>query len=230
MVFEAARDDVHEQLDDRLHGSLHLVKQHEPNDNGSLVVEAERVEQRLVINKSREQRKQVKHVHLVDGKQLGGVALAPVTELMGQHRLDFLVGALFEKRVEDDNLLFPWKSREVGIAVRAPLAPVDDLQLRKRKLELVRKSVDCVLQRARLERSELVENRNDPDRVDSNEKYGHNQGKDPYIVKKALAGSLDNPERRAADWSAESNHKTLRLNLVHDPKLHRHLVEAEFLF
>jgi len=76
----------------------------------------------------------------------------PVPKLVRQNSLDFLFRALLQQCVVDDDLLLanPGESGEVGVAVGAAFAAINDLQLCKREVEFGRKSLDRLLELARL--------------------------------------------------------------------------------
>lgn len=152
----------------------------------------------------------------------------PVTELVTQNSLDLLLGALLEKCIEDDNLLLadPWQSSEVGIAVRAALAAVNDLQFGERELELRGECLDRVLELAGLERLELVEERHDEDRVDGHAENLYCQHEDPEVVEKVLARLPDDGKECAANGNAKGEPESLTLDHVRDPSVDGHLVEA----
>ena len=63
-----------------------------------------------------------------DRQQLRRVPHAPVTELVREDGLDFLCLALVDEGVVDDDLLLPGQAGEVGVAVGAALAAVDDVE------------------------------------------------------------------------------------------------------
>ena len=152
----------------------------------------------------------------------------PVTKLVAQDSLDLLVRALVQQRVEDDNLLLadPRQSGEVGVAVCAAFAAIDDLQFRKRKVELRGERFDRVLELAGLKGLELVEQRDDENRVDGHAEYLHGQHKDPQVVEEVLAGLPNDGEERAANGNTKSETESLALDHVRDPRVDCHLVEA----
>lgn len=164
-------------------------------------------------------------------QEAGGVVHLPVTKLVTQDSLDFLVRALLEQGVEDDNLLLanPRQSSEVRIAVGTALATVDDLQLREREFELRRKRFDRVLELAGLERLKLVEQWHDEDGVDGHAQNLDSQHEDPQVVEEVLARLPDDGQEGAANGNTERKTESLALDHVRDPGAHRHLVEAVLL-
>lgn len=70
LELELAREHVHEQLDDGVHGRQGVGEEDEADDDGVRVVEAERGVQRPVVDEDGEQAEDVKQVGL---KQLAGV-------------------------------------------------------------------------------------------------------------------------------------------------------------
>ena len=136
---------------------------------------------------------------LRDGQLFCGMPHFPVAQLMRQHGYHLLLLALLDQRVEQDNLLLPRQTREVGIAVRAPFAPVDDLQLAERELEVLRERIDGGLEVARLQGSEFIEKRDDHDGIDCDDEELHGKRKDVEVQKKFVAGLLDDGKKCAAD-------------------------------
>lgn len=59
---------------------------------------------------------------------------APVTKFVGEYGNDLLLGALLNKSIVDDDMLLPGETKEIGIAVSAALATINDVQLVKREL------------------------------------------------------------------------------------------------
>lgn len=137
--------------------------------------------------------------YLVDAKQLRGVPLLPVAQLVRQHGDDLLGLALLNQRVVDDNVLLPRQAEEVRVAVGAALAPVDDVQLVQRELEALRQGLDAVLELALLERRQLVEEREDGDGVDCDHEDLQAGGECPEVEEELVAGALDDCEEAGQD-------------------------------
>lgn len=96
------------------------------------------------------------------------MAQRPVTKLMSEDRNDLLRLGLLNQSVVDDDVLLPWKAKEVGIAVGTALTSIDNVELLEGELELRGQSLNTGLQLAWLQRRKLVEQWEDGDRVDSN--------------------------------------------------------------
>jgi hypothetical protein len=194
-------------------------------------VEPEALVQRPVVDEDGEKREYIEQLRLPNEQKPRCVIHLPMPELVCQHSLDLLLCALLQQRVEDDNLLLanPRKSSEVGVAVGAALAAVDDLQLRQRKLELRSQRLDTVLERSRLQWLELVEQRRNQDRVDGHGRDLHHEHEHPQVVEEVLPRLVDDGEEGAANWNAESKRESLALDHVREPELDRHLVEAKLL-
>jgi hypothetical protein len=60
----ATAEDVHQELDDGVHGAEDIREEEEPNDDGMLLVEAKVGIERVVVDKDREQREDVEKVDL----------------------------------------------------------------------------------------------------------------------------------------------------------------------
>jgi hypothetical protein len=64
LELELAADNVHKQVDDKIHGSKSIGEEDEADDNGVLLEETERRVQRVVIDKDREEKEDVERVSL----------------------------------------------------------------------------------------------------------------------------------------------------------------------
>lgn len=60
---------------------------------------------------------------------------APVTELVGENSDNLLGLALLDEGVVDDNVLLPWETEKVGVAVSAALASINDVEFLEREVE-----------------------------------------------------------------------------------------------
>lgn len=214
-------------------------------------MEPECLIQRLVVHKGREKSKDVEHVELLSSplgafcilcnttmkigtylsnpEQLRSVAEAPVTKFVAQDRNNLLRLTLLNQRVVDDDVLLPRQPVEVRIAVRAPLAAIDDVKLMQREVEPARKVLDAGLEVAGLQRGELVEQRQDGDRVDGDGEDLDEDAEEPQVVEERVARLLDDLEHGADDGCAQHDAQHLALQDVRHPQLHRLLVEAELL-
>lgn len=64
LELKLAADDVHKQVDDKVHRSKGIREEDEANDNGVLLEEAERGVQRVVVDEDREEEEDVESVSL----------------------------------------------------------------------------------------------------------------------------------------------------------------------
>ena len=183
----------------------------------------------MVVDEDGEESEHVEQVHLRDEKQLGRVSHLPVTQLVSKNSLDLLSVGLLNQSIVDDNLLLPGQSGEVGIAVSTTLAAIDDLQLGKGEFETLSKSFDGDLERAGFERSKLVEQRDDDDRVDSDGEELDTESEQPKIIEELVTSLLDDLQESPAERNTECNRKRLSLEQVGDPQTDSLLVEAELL-
>lgn len=90
---------------------------------------------------------------------------APVTKLVCENSHDLLGFTLLNEGVVDDNVLLPWQTEEVGIAVGASLASINDVELLEREVEALSQPFDAGLECSRVQRRELVEQWQDGDGV-----------------------------------------------------------------
>lgn len=101
--------------------------------------------------------------------------------------------------------------------MRAPLAPIDDLQFRQWELESCGQRLDAILERAGFKRRELVEERDDEDGVDCDCEHGDGEGEEPQVKEEAVARLLDDLEECVAERDTEGHGKGLALDHVRDP-------------
>lgn len=148
---------------------------------------------------------------------------------MTEHGDNLFGFALLDQRIVDDNVLFPWKSVEVGIAVGTALAAVNNVQLMERELKTLRQIFDAGLQSTGFERRQLVEQGQDDDRVDGDGEDLDEHAKQPQIVEERVAGLLDDLEHGADNRRTQHDPQHLALEQVRDPQLQRLFVETEFL-
>lgn len=167
--------------------------------------------------------------YLRDTEQPGSVAQAPVSQLVCQDSSYLLSFTLFNQGIVDDNVLLPGQTEKVGVAVRASLATINDIQLRKRELELGSQRLHRRLQFAGFQRSELVEQRCDKDGPDGDHKHLKTSAKEPQVVEELLARLLDDCEETSKNWRGQDNGEAERLDTIRDEELRSLLVETEFL-
>lgn len=143
---------------------------------------------------------------------------------------DNLIGlALFNQSVVDDDVLFPRQTKEVGIAVGAALATVDNIQFLKGEFQLPSEVLNTGLEYTRLQRRQLVEQRQDRNRIDSDGKDLDEHTKEPEVIEERVTSFLDNLEHRADNRRSQDNTQHLTLQQVRSPELQRLLVEPELL-
>lgn len=164
-----------------------------------------------------------------DAEEFGGVAFAPVAQLVGEDGFDFGDGGLFDQGVVDDDLLLPGQTREVGVAVRASLAAVDDVEFCERELEALGQGFHLLLEGPGLEGGEFIEERYDEDGIDSYRGELDDKSKSPEPEEELIAGLLDDFEEGRAERDAEGEAERLAFEQVRDVEGEGLFVEAEFL-
>lgn len=157
------------------------------------------------------------------------MAQTPVTELVAQDGDHLLWLALLQQGIINDNVLLPGQTIEVSITVGTALAAIDDVQLRKRELELLGKVLDTSLDLTRLQRGQLVEQGQNHNGVDSDGEHLNEDTEEPKIVEERVTSLLDNLEHGADNWSSQNYTQHLSLEHVRDPELEGLLVETELL-
>lgn len=227
--FELPAEDVHQQLHNGIHRGQRVREEKESNHNRLFLEETERLVQGLVVHKRREQREDVEHVCLSNQKQLGSVVQAPVAELMAQDSNHLIRLALLDQSIIDHNVLLPRQSIEVGIAMSTALAAIDNIQGMEREVQFLSKRLDPSLQLTRLKGRELVEQRQDNDRVDGDGKDLDEDSEQPEIVEERVPSPLDDLHHGADKRSTQHNAQSLTLQHVRNPELDSLLVEPEFL-
>ena len=148
---------------------------------------------------------------------------------MREHSDDLARLALLNERVVDDDVLLPRQAKEIRVAVSATLAPVDDVQLVQRELQALRQRLGALLELALVEGGQLVEQRQDGDRIDGDHEYLQTGGEDPEVEEKLVARALDDSEEPGEDRGREDEGEQVGLDEVGDEQLGRLLVEAVFL-
>lgn len=168
--------------------------------------------------------------YLRDAEKLGGVTQAPVAEFVGQHSDNLLFLALLDQGVVDDDVLLPGQTEEIGIAVGAALAAVDDVQLVKRELELLGELLDIRLELALVQGRELVKQRQNGDGVDGNHKDLQASAEHPEVVEELATSLLDDGQEAGQNRGSQDNGQKVALDQIRNKQLGSLLVEAEFLF
>lgn len=153
----------------------------------------------------------------------------PVTQLVCKNGNNLLGLALFDQGIVDDNVLLPGHAEEVGVAVGAALAAINDVQLGEGELELLGQILNAALELTLLKGRELVEQRQNEDRVDGDHDNLETSDKNPEIVEELVSSLLHDSQKASEDRRREDKGQEERLDLVGNPKLGRRLVETELL-
>lgn len=167
--------------------------------------------------------------YLGNTEQLGGMAKAPVAKLVAQDSNNLLGLGLFDQGIVNNNVLLPWQTVEVSIAVSAALAAVDDVQLRERELELLSQVLNTSLEFTGLQRRQLVEQRQNRNRIDGNGEDLEEDTEQPEVVVERSVKLLNDLENSSDDGCSQNNSKHLTLEHIRKPKLECLLVETELL-
>jgi len=224
-----AAQDVHQKLHNSIHGGKGIREQEEANHDRLLLNETERLVHRLVVDEDGEEGKDVEHVELRNTEELGGVAQAPVTKFVAQNGDNLLGLALLKQGIVDDNVLLPWQTVEVGVAVSAALATVDNVELRERELQLLSQVLDTGLDVTRFQGRKLVEQGQDNDGIDGDSEDLNEDTEEPQVVEERVASSLNDLENSADDGSSEDNSEHLTLEHIRNPETECLLVETKLL-
>lgn len=153
-----------------------------------------------------------------------------MSQFVRQNGSHFFGLALLNQGIVDYNVLLPWQTKEIGVAVRASFAPVDNIQLGEGKLELRSQCLDRRLEFASFQWGELVEQRCDEDGPNSDHEHLETSAEEPQVVEKLLARLLDNGEEGSEDWRGQNNSKAEGLDSIRNEELRGLFVEAELLF
>lgn len=167
--------------------------------------------------------------YLRNAEQTGSVAQAPVAQLVGQNSGDFLRVALLNQSVVDNDVLLPGHAKEVGIAVCASLAAVNDEQLSQGEFELGREPFNLSLQITGFQRSKFVEQGRDDNGPYSDHENLKTSTEHPEVVEELLAGLLDDREEGSQNRRGQDNSQAHGLDLVRNVELRGLLVETELL-
>lgn len=133
------------------------------------------------------------------------MAQAPVTKLVAQNCNDLLRFTLLDKGVIYNNVLFPREAVEVGIAVSTPFATINDVQLLKGEVQLLRQILNSSLEFARFQGRELVEQRQDHNRIDGDSEDLDKDTEEPQVVKERVARLLNDLEHSTDDRATQNN-------------------------
>lgn len=152
-----------------------------------------------------------------------------MAKLMAKHSNNLLGLCLLDQSIVDDNVLLPWQTVEVGIAVGTALAPVNDMQLGEREFESLGQVLDTSLEFTGLKGRKLVEQRQNRNRVDSNGEDLEEDTEEPEVVVERAVKLLHDLKNGTDNGSSQNNSKHLTLEHIRNPKLSRLLVETELL-
>ena len=224
-----AGENVHHELDQGIHWCQSVGKQNESDDDWADTVKAKGLVKGTVVDEDGEQAEDVEEVSLGNSEKTGGVTQRPVTKLVCENCNDLLWLGLLNQSIVDDNVLLPWETKEVSIAVGTALASVDNVELLERELELGSQGLDTRLQLAWLQRRKLIEQWQDGDWIDGNHEDLESGAKSPQVEEEAVSGLLDDLEEGGENWRSKSEGKHLRLGKVGREELWSLLVEAELL-
>ena len=153
--------------------------------------------------------------YLRNPKQFGGVAFFPVSQFVAEYGGNLFGVALFNQGIVYDNVLAPGKAIEVGVAVCAPLRPVDDIEVFQRELEPSGKCFDLIPQISRFQGSKLVEHWQNDERVNSDHEGLNEQHEHPCIVEEVETEVLYNLQKPGEDWASENGNEELSLDKIH---------------
>lgn len=154
---------------------------------------------------------------------------APVAELVCENCHDLLGLALLDEGVVDDDVLLPWQTKEVGVAVCASLASINNVELLEGEVEALSQALDAGLKCTRIQRRELVEEWQDGDGVDGDHENLEGGAEEPEVVEELVARLLDDLEEPGEDGRGKDECQHLRFQDVGNEELGCLLVEAELL-
>ena len=87
-----------------------------------------------------------RRVYLRDGEELGSMRQTPVTQLMTEDCNNFLRFALLDEGIVNDNMLLPWQTKEICVAVCTSLASINDIETLEREFQTLRQCFDSRFQ------------------------------------------------------------------------------------
>jgi len=157
------------------------------------------------------------------------MAQAPVSEFVGKNGNNLLGLALLNQSVIDDDMLLPGQSKEIGVAMRAALAAVDDVQLMQREVQLLGETLDISLKLAFLQGRQLVEQGQNSNGIDGNHEDLESSAEHPEIVKELAASLLDDGQETGQDGRGEDKGNQIGLDHIGDEELRCLLVEPKLL-
>lgn len=149
---------------------------------------------------------------------------------MSENSYDLLRFTLFNQGVVDNNVLLPWETEKVGIAVCASLASINDVQRFERKLESGGQCFNAGLKFARLEWGQLVEQRENEHGVNGNGEKLDDNTEQPQIVEEACTSDLNDLQEGAQQRDTQRDRQGLTLHHICQPEFDRLFVKTEFFF
>lgn len=123
----------------------------------------------------------------------------PVTKFVCKNSYNLFCLALLNQGVVNDNVLLPRHAKEIRVTMSTSLATVNNMELMKREFESTSKCFHASLQITRLERSELIEQREDRDRVNGNHEDLQTSSEHPEIVEEFVSGLLNDRQETGKD-------------------------------
>jgi len=132
-----------------------------------------------------------------------------MTQLVGKHGNDLIDLALLDQGVVDDNLLAPGQSVEVSIAVGTALGTVDNVKVLQGEVEPGGQCFNLGLELSILKRSELVEQRQDEDRVDGDQEGLHSKDEQPKVVEEVATKVANDLQETSKNWRTEASDQKL---------------------
>ena len=141
----------------------------------------------------------------------------PVTQFVRKNCNNLLGLALLDQGIVDDNVLLPGHAKEVGVAVGAALAAINDVQLGERELELLGQVLDAALELALLKGRELVEQGQNEDGVDGDHDHLETSDENPEIVEELVSSLLHDSQKSGEDRRRKHKGQEEGLNLVGNP-------------
>ena len=154
----------------------------------------------------------------------------PVAELVRKNRNNLLGLALLDQSVKEDNVLFPGHSEEISIAVSAPLAAINHMQLGQGELELSSQGLNACLELAFLQRRELVEKGENRNGINGNHENLHGGSEHPEIEEELISRLLDDSEESRQKRGDHYDSQEVGLDYIRDEQFGSLLVETELLF
>lgn len=164
-----------------------------------------------------------------DAENLGRVAQLPVAELMSKDGDYLVILALLDQRIIDDDVLLPRKTEEVGIAMSAALAAIDDVEFMQWELQLLCQVLHIGLEFALLQWRQLVEEREDDNWVDGYHEHLQPGAEHPEIIEELVACLLDDRQEPKEDRRNQEEEEHVGLDQVSHEQFWSLLIETKLL-